>query len=103
MMEIGCNTVAFRRESLDFALERIASAGYRFVEVEANLTWCPHADPWKDDPFQFKKKIESYGFQGVSAIGSHRELITSEEGVNDIVQALKWCSVAGIPVVLTGE
>ena len=102
-MEIGCNTVAFRRESLDFALDRIASAGYRFVEVEANLSWCPHADPWKDDPLQFKHKVESYGFQGVSALGSHRELITSEEGVNDIVQALKWCGAAGIPVVLTGE
>ena len=101
-MEIGCNTVAFRRESLDFALDRIASAGYRFVEVEANLSWS-HVDPWKDDPLQFKHKVESYGFQGVSALGSHRELITSEEGVNDIVQALKWCGAAGIPVVLTGE
>lgn len=102
-MDIGCNTVAFRRESLDFALERIASAGYHFVEVEANLSWCPHADPWKDDPLQFKHKIMSYGFQGISALGSHRELITSQEGVNDIAQALKWCGAAGIPVVLTGE
>jgi L-ribulose-5-phosphate 3-epimerase len=102
-MEIGCNTVAFRRHSLDFALERIASAGYRYVEVEANLSWCPHADPWKDDPLLFKQKIESYGFIGVSAIGSHRELITSEQGVKDIAQALEWCHEAGVPVVLTGE
>jgi L-ribulose-5-phosphate 3-epimerase len=102
-MEIGCNTVAFRRHSLDFALERIASAGYRYVEVEANLSWCPHADPWKDDPLFFKQKIERYGFKGVSAIGSHRELITSEQGVKDIAQALDWCHEAGIPVVLTGE
>ena len=42
-MEIGCNTVAFRKHPLEYALERIAAAGYRYVEVEANLSWCPHA------------------------------------------------------------
>lgn len=102
-MEIGCNTVAFRRESLDFALERIASAGYKFVEVEANLKWCPHADPWEDDPLEFKQKVANHGFKGVSAIGCHRELITYEQGVKDIAHALEWCHAAGVPVVLTGE
>ncbi len=102
-MEIGCNTVAFRKYPLDYALERITSAGYRYVEVEANLSWCPHADPWQDDPLKFKEKVQSYGFAGVSAIGSHRELITSEEGVRDIAQSLEWCRAAGVPVVLTGE
>lgn len=102
-MKIGCNTVAFRKENLDFALERIASIGYEYVEVEANLSWCPHTDPWKDDPIKFKEKIKSYGFKGVSALGSHRELITSEQGVNDIIQALKWCKQADVPIVLTGE
>lgn len=102
-MEIGCNTVAFRRESLDYALERIASAGYEFVEVEANLKWCPHTDPWEDDPLEFKQKVANHGFKGVSAIGCHRELITYEQGVKDIAQALEWCHAAGVPVVLTGE
>ena len=64
MMKIGCNTVAFRRSSLDFALQEISTAGYKYVEVEANLLWCPHVDPWKDDPYEFKKKVESYGFEG---------------------------------------
>jgi len=102
-MIIGCNTVAFRRESLDFALDKIASAGYEYVEVEANLMWCPHADPWHDDPLSFKEKIRNFGFKGVSAIGSHRELITSEQGVKDITRSLEWCHEAEIPVVLTGE
>jgi sugar phosphate isomerase/epimerase len=102
-MEIACNTVAFRRESLDYALERIATAGYEFVEVEANLKWCPHADPWEDDPLEFKQKVADHGFKGVSAIGCHRELITYEQGVKDIAQALEWCHAAGVPVVLTGE
>ena len=102
-MKIGCNTVAFRKNPLEFALERISTAGYEYVEVEANLSWCPHADPWTDDPIKFKEKITSFGFKGVSAIGSHRELITSEQGVKDILQALKWSKDAGVPVVLTGE
>jgi sugar phosphate isomerase/epimerase len=102
-MKIGCNTVAFRRDSLDFALGKIASAGYEYVEVEANLMWCPHADPWRDDPIKFKEKVSNFGFKGVSGIGSHRELITSEQGVKDIARALEWCHEAGVPVVLTGE
>lgn len=103
MMKIGCNTVAFRSSSLDFALKEISAAGYKYVEVEANLLWCPHVDPWKDDPQEFKKKVASYGFEGISAIGSHRELITSQEGVEDIRQALKWAKEAGVPCILTGE
>ncbi|MEW5815856.1 MAG: TIM barrel protein, partial [Spirochaetota bacterium] len=102
-MEIGCNTVAFRKYDLDFALEKIASAGYEYVEVEANLAWCSHIDPWKDDPVEFKDKIKSFGFKGVSAIGSHRELITSEQGVKDIERAILWAHAAGVPLILTGE
>ena len=102
-MKIGCNTVAFRRYDLDFALDRIASAGYEYVEVEANLKWCPHADPWKDDPVKFRDKVRSFGFKEVSAIGAHRELITSEQGAKDIKRALAWAREAEIPLVLTGE
>ncbi|MCL4377688.1 MAG: sugar phosphate isomerase/epimerase [Actinobacteria bacterium] len=102
-MKIGCNTVAFRKMDLDYALEKISEAGYEYVEVEANLKWCSHADPWRDDPVKFKDKIKSFGFKGVSAIGSHRELITSEQGVKDIKRALEWAHEADVPVVLTGE
>lgn len=70
-MKIGCNTVAFRQHSLDFALEKIADEGYEWVEVEANLKWCPLADPWEDDPIELKEKVAKYGFNGVSALGSH--------------------------------
>lgn len=103
MMKIGCNSVAFRTSPLDFALEKIANAGYEYVEIEANLKWCPHVDPWEDDPIKFKQKIKDFGFKGVSAIGSHRELITSEEGVEDLIQSLKWAKEAGVPCILTGE
>ena len=102
-MKIGCNTVDFRTKTLDFALEKIAAAGFEYVEVEANLKWCSHADPWKDDPLKFKNQVAGYGFKGVSAIGSHRELITSEEGIKDLKRAFEWANAARVPVVLTGE
>ena len=102
-MKIGCNTVTFRKESLDSALQRIAAAGYEYVEIEGNLKWCAHADPWKDDPIRFADKVRSYGFKGIAALGSHRELITQEQGAKDIAQALEWCRAAGVPIVVTGE
>ncbi|MHB1517168.1 MAG: sugar phosphate isomerase/epimerase family protein [Acidimicrobiales bacterium] len=102
-MRIGCNTVAFRRHPVEFALEQVAAAGYDYVEVEANLSWCPHVDPWQDDPAAFAEMVAGYGFRGVSALGSHRELITDDQSVADLVQALRWSSEAGIPIVVTGE
>lgn len=102
-MKVGCNTVAFREHPLDFALEKIAKAGYEYVEVEANLKWCNHLDPWHEDPVRFREKIAAHGFKGVSAVGNHRELITSEQGFKDIEQALGFAAAAGVPLIATGE
>ena len=102
-MIIGCNTVDFRKYPLEKALEWIAKAGYEYVEMEANLSWCDHADPYRDDPIKFKAKIARFGFRGISGLGNHRELISDEQGVKDIEHAIPWAKAAGIPVVLTGE
>ncbi len=102
-MKIGCVTVDFRNHSLDEALAWIAEAGFEYVEPEANLRWCNHVDPWKDDPIAFRDKVKGHGFKGASALGSHRELITEQQGAEDIKRALEWCADADIPVVLTGE
>ena len=102
-MKVGCNTVGFRRLELEDALERVRRAGFRYVEVESNLSWCSHVDPWKDDPMRFKATIDRFGFAGVSGMGSHRELIADPDAVPDLQQALRWAAAAGIPVVITGE
>jgi len=102
-MKIGCNTVDFRKYPLEKALEWIAKAGFEYVEMEANLSWCDHADPYRDDPIKFKAKIARFGFRGISALGNHRELISDEQGVKDIEHAIPWAKAAGIPLVLTGE
>jgi sugar phosphate isomerase/epimerase len=102
-MKIGCNTVAFRKYDLDFAIGKIADAQYDYVEVEANLKWCPHIDTTKSDPIKFRDRIRRLGFKGVSAVGSHRELVTSDQGVKDIERSLVWAGAAEVPLILTGE
>jgi L-ribulose-5-phosphate 3-epimerase len=102
-MKLGCNTVDFRKYDVDTAMERIASAGYKWVEVEGNLAWCEHVDTWKDDPLKFRDKVKSHGFAGCSCIGSHRELITEDTAVDDIKRSLEFAAEAGVPVVATGE
>jgi sugar phosphate isomerase/epimerase len=74
-----------------------------YAEVEANLKWCPHVDTWKSDPIKFRDRIHRLGFEGVSAVGSHRELVTSDQRVKDIEQSLVWAGAAGAPLILTGE
>lgn len=102
-MKIGCNTVDFRNYPFEKALQWISEAGYEYVEVEANLSWCDHADPYRDDPVKFRETVQKFGFQGISGLGSHRELITDDQGAKDLEQAIPWSKAAGIPVVLTGE
>jgi sugar phosphate isomerase/epimerase len=102
-MKIGCNTVAFRKRDLGFALERIARAGYKYVEVEANLSWCDHVRTDKDDPVKFREKVLSAGLLDISCIGSHRELISEKTAEQDLRHSLEFAAGAGVPVVATGE
>lgn len=102
-MKIGCNAVSFRNYPLEKALETVAEAGYEYIEIEGNLAWCSHVDPYKDDPIKFMDLVKQYGFKGVSAIGVHREMISDQNAVADVRQALTWAKAAGIPVVITDE
>jgi len=102
-MKIGCNTVAFRKYSLDFALERIARAGYKYVEVEANLSWCDHTRTDQDDPVKLREKVIKAGIKDITCIGSHRELISESSAEEDLRHSLEFAAGAKVPVVATGE
>ena len=102
-MKIGCNTVAFRKYGLDFAVDRIARAGYTCVEVEGNLSWCDHVRTDQDDPVKFREQILAAGLTDISCIGSHRELITEATAEEDLRHSLEFAAAAGVPVVATGE
>jgi sugar phosphate isomerase/epimerase len=102
-MKIGCNTVAFRKYNLDFALERIVRAGYKYVEVEANMSWCDHVRTATGDPDGFRKKVLGAGIAGISCIGSHRELLTEPTAEEDLRHSIEFAGAAGVPAVATGE
>ena len=104
MMSIGCGTVSFRQQSLDEAMERIARAGYEYVEPQATAPFCPHVDPWRDDPEKFKRRVAELGFKGASALwAKHGAIIPDPESVEGVTQAIRWASQAGIPVVNAGD
>ena len=103
-MKIGCGTVSFRNQSLDEAMERIARAGYEYVEPQATAPFCPHVEPWQDDPEEFKRRVQELGFKGVSALWApHGAIIPDPESIEGVSEAIRWAGKAGIPVVNAGD
>jgi len=101
---IGCGTVTFRKQSLEEAMQRIARVGYEYVESQATGPWCPHVDPWKDDPERFKRRVKEFGFKGVTALwAQHGAIIPNAKSVEGITQTIQWAGEAGIPVVNAGD
>jgi len=103
-LKIGCGTVSFRKYSLDEALERIARAGYEYVEPQATAPFCPHVDVEKDDPREFRRKVRDFGFKGASALWApHGAIIPDPLSVEYIKKAIRWAEEAEIPVVNAGD
>ena len=103
-MKIGCGTVIFRKRPLKEAMQRIRRAGYEYVEPQATAPFCPHVDPWKDDPQEFRRLVRQLGFQGASALWApHGAIIPDAKSVHGITQAIRWAKEAGIPVVNAGD
>jgi sugar phosphate isomerase/epimerase len=103
-IKIGCGTVTFRKRPLAEALRRIRRAGYAYCETQAVPGWCPHVDPWKDDPAEFRRLTSGLGFQGVTGLWSpHGAIIPDPKCVEGITQAIRWAKEAGIPVVHAGD
>ena len=104
MMKVGCGTVSFRTQSLQEAMERIAKAGYDYVEPQATAPFCPHIDVEKDAPEKFKQKVREFGFKGASALWApHGAIIPDNESVPYVKNAIQWAKSAGIPVVNAGD
>ncbi len=103
-MKIGCGTVIFRQRPLSEALQRIRRAGYEYVETQATGPWCPHVDPWKDDPQAFRRLVDQLGFKGVTGLWSaNGAIVATKKSVEGITQSIRWAKQAGIPVVHAGD
>lgn len=103
-MKIACGTVCYRRLPLEEALRRIARAGYAWVETQATAPFCPHVDPWRDDPEAFTRLVADCGFAGVTALWAPNGAIAADpDAVAGVSAALRWAQAAGIPVVNAGD
>jgi len=103
-MKLGCGTVNFRNYPLTTALERIARAGYEYVEPQATAPFCPHVDVDKDDPERYRQIVSEFGFKGSTALwATHGAIIPDEQSVEYGKRCIEWAAAAHIPVVNIGD
>ncbi|MBC7217413.1 MAG: sugar phosphate isomerase/epimerase [Candidatus Caldatribacterium sp.] len=100
---LAVSTNTYHGFSLEEALEGIARAGFRWVELSCVVGWTEHfrCDQAKEaDLVALRKKIESFGLS-VASLSAHSNLAT-EEGRAYLSSALFCAQVLGAQVVNTG-
>lgn len=84
--------------SLEQALDGIARAGFRYVELTAVEGWTEHVD--LDAPqADLRAKLAHYGLEP-TALSGHSDL-TTPEGVEYAIKAVRWCAEYGLPLMST--
>lgn len=92
------HTNSYHTYSLDEALQGIAEAGYKAVELSAVPGWTEHVD-LDADQSQLRSKLAGYGLEPVS-LSAHSDL-TTPDGLAHGVKAVRWAADYGIPIVNT--
>jgi L-ribulose-5-phosphate 3-epimerase len=92
------HTNTYHTYSLEEALAGIADAGYRYVELSAVPGWTEHVDLDRP-PAEVRRFVEGYGLQTVS-LSAHSDL-TTREGLDHGIKAIRWAAEYGIPIVNT--
>jgi sugar phosphate isomerase/epimerase len=92
------HTNSYHTYGFDEALAGIAGAGFKGVELTAVPGWTEHVD-LDEDPAAVRKKVEGYGLAAVS-ISGHSDL-TTREGLQHGIKAVRWAAAYGLPVVNT--
>ncbi len=95
------HTNSYHTYGLDEALEGIARAGFKYVELSAVRGWTEHVPLEAEDEqlAAIKAKLEHWGLQA-SALSGHSDLTTAE-GVVDGKKAVDLCQKLGIGVMNT--
>jgi sugar phosphate isomerase/epimerase len=73
---LACGTLSYRQESLGRALEGIARAGFRWVEISCVCGYCEHITPETMSPAdadRLAKQAAQFGL-GISSIAGHVDL-----------------------------
>src|SRR3982751_1833636 len=92
------HTNSYHTYSHDEALQGIAEAGYKAVELSAVPGWTEHVD-LDGDRAELRRKLEGYGLEPVSLSG-HSDL-TTRDGLEHGIKAVRWAADYGIPIVNT--
>ena len=92
------HTNTYHTYSLDEALEGIAGAGFKHVELSAVPGWTEHVD-LDADKEDLRRKLAGYGLEPVSFSG-HSDL-TTEDGLAHGIKVVRWAADYGIPIVNT--
>jgi sugar phosphate isomerase/epimerase len=91
------HTNTYHTYGLEEALEGIAGAGYRHVELSAVPGWTEHVRLNGSD--ELRRQLDAHGLTPVS-ISAHSDL-TTREGLEHGVKAVRWAADYGIPIVNT--
>jgi sugar phosphate isomerase/epimerase len=76
MMILSCGTLSYRQQTLDRALEGIARAGFRWVELSCVCGYCEHITPESMDAADVKRlagQVAQFGLR-ISSIAGHVDL-----------------------------
>ena len=92
------HTNSYHTYSHDEALQGIAEAGYKAVELSAVPGWTEHVD-LDAGQSELRRKLEGYGLEPVS-LSAHSDLTTAE-GLEHGIKAVRWAADYGIPIVNT--
>ena len=92
------HTNSYHTYDFDQALTGIVEAGYDAVELTAVLGWTEHLD--LDAPqSELRQRLEHYGLD-LTVLSAHSDL-TTPEGVELGIKAVRWCADYGVPVMNT--
>jgi L-ribulose-5-phosphate 3-epimerase len=92
------HTNSYHTYSFDEALAGIAGAGYKGVELSAVPGWTEHVD-LDADPGSVREQLDGHGLTAVSLSG-HSDL-TTRDGLEHGIKAVRWAARYGLPVVNT--
>jgi sugar phosphate isomerase/epimerase len=101
MTAVAGHANSYHTYDMDTALEGIAAAGFRHIELAAVRDWTEHVslDSTDDDLAALAGKVHGSGLTP-SALSGHSDL-TTEEGLARGVRALELCNAFGVEVMNT--
>ncbi len=99
-MELGCSTILYGGYSLNEALDGIARAGYRYIELCARPGMANHLKMGEPASYyaEVKDQIESRGLK-VESIGGSGGISMTSDG---FAQALEAAQLVGAPFIAEG-